>query len=81
MNHQESIPLECLRSGEWAEVAEVHGEPSWLGRMAELGIRVGCRLQMLRAGSPCLLRVGEVRLSLRADLAMQIVVNPVAVAS
>jgi Fe2+ transport system protein FeoA len=68
------FPLEVLRSGDWAEVAEVGGEPGWVARLAELGIRAGIRLQVLQPGSPCLLRVGGARLSLRAEQASQILV-------
>ncbi len=71
------LPLEMLGAGEWAEVHEVHGEPSLVGRMAELGLRSGCRLKMLRSGSPCLLDVGGARLCLRGDCAMRILVRPV----
>jgi ferrous iron transport protein A len=70
------FPLEGLRSGDWAEVAEVGGEPGWIARLAELGIRAGSRLQVLQPGSPCLLRVGGTRLSLRAEQASQILVYP-----
>jgi Fe2+ transport system protein FeoA len=66
-----------LRSGQWADVADVCGEPSLVCRMAELGVRTGCRLQMLQGGSPCLLEVGGCRLSLRGECAMQILVRPV----
>jgi ferrous iron transport protein A len=72
------LPLECLRVGEWAEVADVAGDPGWVGRMAELGLRVGVRVQMLRGGSPCLVLVGESRLSLRGESEVQILVQPVA---
>jgi ferrous iron transport protein A len=78
VNSQELLPVEMLSSGVWADVAEVQGETSWVSRMAELGVRAGSRLQMLQPGSPCLLEVGGSRLSLRADLAMQILVRPVA---
>jgi ferrous iron transport protein A len=71
------LPLNLLQTGEWADVAEVSGEPSWVCRMAELGVCVGCRLQMLRSGCPCLLRVGGCRLSLRADDPHNILVRPV----
>jgi ferrous iron transport protein A len=71
------FPLECLRPGEWAEVCDVSGEPGWVGRLAELGIRVGTRLQMLRDGSPCLVRVDGGRLSLRGEASMQVLVRPV----
>ncbi len=72
----ELLPLELLRVGEWADVAELHGEPGFIGRLTELGLGVGCRLRVLQPGSPCLLQVGESRLSLRADWAMQILVRP-----
>ena len=71
------LPLELLQAGESADVAEVSGEPSWVGRMAELGVRPGSRLRVLRAGSPCLLEVGCSRLSLRGDWAMRILVRPI----
>lgn len=74
------LPLECLPTGEWAEVADVCGEPGWVGRLAELGLRLGTPLKILQGGSPCLLQVGGARLSLRADLAMQVLVRPLAVA-
>ncbi len=71
------LPLDLLQPGEWGEVAEVTGEPGWICRLAELGVCVGCRLQMLQAGCPCLLRVGGGRLSLRADTPQSILVRPV----
>jgi ferrous iron transport protein A len=70
------LPLECLRPGEWAEVADVAGEPDWVSRLAELGIRIGVQIQMLRDGSPCLVLVGGGRLSLRGETAMQVLVRP-----
>ena len=74
----ELLPLEFLNAGAWADVADVMGEPGWVTRLAELGVRwvAGCGC-CLRA-TPCLLQVGESRLSLRGDCAMQILVRPVA---
>ena len=69
------LPLDLLQSGQWADVAEVVGEPAWVGRLAELGVRTGCRLCMLQPGSPCLLQVGGCRLSLRGDGTTQILVR------
>ncbi len=74
----ELMPLEFLHAGAWADVADVSGEPGWVTRLGEMGVRIGSRLRVLQAGSPCLLQVGESRLSLRGDLAMQILVRPVA---
>ena len=76
VNRETLLPLELLRPGEWADVAEVTGEPRWVGRLAELGVRTGSRLRLLQAGWPCLLQIGGSRLSLRADA--QILVRPVA---
>jgi Fe2+ transport system protein FeoA len=71
------MPLELLNTGDWADVADVTGEPGWVSRLAEMGVRIGSRLRVLQAGSPCLLLIGESRLSLRGDWAMQILVRPV----
>ncbi len=70
------LPLELLDSGAWADVAEVSGEAGWVSRLAEMGVRIGSRLCVLQPGSPCLLQVGEARLSLRPDWGMQILVRP-----
>jgi len=78
VNRETLLPLELLRPGEWADVAEVTGEPSWVGRLAELGVRAGSRLRMLQAGWPCLLQIGGSRLSLRGEQGAQILVRPVA---
>jgi Fe2+ transport system protein FeoA len=72
------LPLEFLHTGAWADIADVTGEPGWVSRLAEMGVRIGGRLHVLQAGSPCLLQIGESRLSLRGDVAMQILVRPVA---
>jgi ferrous iron transport protein A len=74
------LPLDLLRSGEWADVAEVTGEPSLVGRLAEMGVRTGCRLQMLQSGCPCMFQAGGRRLSLRGECCMQIMVRRLPVA-
>ena len=71
------LPLELLGPGEWGEVHSVTGEPGWVGRLAELGIRNGSQVQVVQPGSPCLLSVGGCRLSLRNHCDCQILVNPV----
>jgi len=71
------LPLEMLQRGEWARVMEVGGEPAWVGRLAELGVRSGAKLEMLQPGSPCLIRLNGCRLSLRAESVEHILVTPV----
>lgn len=74
-HHNHLLPLELLNAGETADVAEVVGEPSWISRLGELGIRIGSRLQMLQAGSPCMIQVDGARLSLRTDLGRHVLVR------
>jgi Fe2+ transport system protein FeoA len=70
------MPLDMLRPGEWGCIADVAGEPGLVCRMAELGLRAGCRVQLLQSGAPCLLRVADCKLCLRADDSAQILVQP-----
>lgn len=70
------MPLDMLRAGETAEVAEVGGHAAWVGRLAELGIRPGCVLQVVQPGSPCLLNVDGCKLCLRGGESSQILVRP-----
>jgi Fe2+ transport system protein FeoA len=71
------LPLDMLRAGEWAEVEEVSGQPGWVGRLAELGIRQGSRVQVVQPGSPCLLSVAGCKLCLRPGECSQILVRTV----
>ncbi len=71
------VPLDMLKAGEVAEIASVHGEPAWVGRMAELGVREGCQLQVLQPGSTCLLKISDCRLCIRSCDKTQILVRPV----
>jgi len=66
-----------LRRGESAEISEVNGDAQTVRRMAEMGIRAGCRVEMIQDGSPCLLNVEGCRLCLRADALAQVMVSPV----
>jgi Fe2+ transport system protein FeoA len=77
MNPHALLPLDLLRPGEWADVAEVDGDPGWVCRMAELGLQTGCRVQMLQGGTPYLLRVAGCKLCVRGDESAQILVRPV----
>jgi ferrous iron transport protein A len=72
------MPLDMLQAGEWGEVEEVTGQSAWVNRLAELGIRQGCRVQVVQPGSPCLLNVAGCKLCLRGGECSQILVRPVA---
>jgi Fe2+ transport system protein FeoA len=57
-------------------VIDVVGEPAWVARLAELGLRAGGWVQLVRPGVPCLVQVGGGRLSLRSAQGMQVLVRP-----
>jgi ferrous iron transport protein A len=71
------IPLDMLKTGEHAHVVEVSGDAAWVCRLAEMGLREGCQLTVLQPGSPCLLKVADCRLCLRAEESSHILVRPV----
>jgi Fe2+ transport system protein FeoA len=70
------FPLDMLRAGERAEIAEVSGDPAWVGRLSDLGVRQGCPICVVQPGSPCLLEVGGMKLCLRGGECSQIFVRP-----
>ena len=51
------VTLSALCPGQMAEIGEVVGTLSHVRRLHELGLRVGAFVQMVRVGSPCILRV------------------------
>jgi Fe2+ transport system protein FeoA len=67
------VPLDMLAAGDTAVVAEVHG--ACVERLAEMGLRAGCRLQMLQPGAPCLLQVENCKLCLRGTDCTQVLVQ------
>lgn len=71
------FPIEFLHGSERAEIAEVDGEPTFVSRMSELGLRVGSSVRMIQPGYPCLVEVDESRLSLRLGKSAQVLVKPV----
>ncbi len=71
------LPLDLLVAGDCAIVEDIQGEPTWVGRMAEIGLRHGCQLEVVCSGSPCLLQLPGCRLCLRGDESTRILVRPV----
>jgi Fe2+ transport system protein FeoA len=71
------LPLDMLKAGEMAEIAVVSGDASWVGRMAAMGVREGCQLEVLQPGSTCLLKISNCKLCIRHCDESQILVRPV----
>jgi ferrous iron transport protein A len=57
--------LNLLDSGERARVELVVGAPEDVHRLEELGFRTGSEVEMVRAGTPCIVRLGNSQFCLR----------------
>ncbi|MCC7420500.1 MAG: ferrous iron transport protein A [Planctomycetaceae bacterium] len=75
------VPLELLTAGEEARIVDVEGRPELVDRLAEMGLREGVVLRMVRPGQPCILAIGNHRLSFRGDEAASVFVEMVAIGS
>ncbi len=62
----ESIPVSMLRRGERSRVTLLVGRGDSCHRLREMGLRPGTEIEMIRAGAPCIVRIGESRLCFRA---------------
>jgi ferrous iron transport protein A len=70
------MPLTALSPGQVAEVRQVVGSPDHVRRLEELGLRDGARLEMVRTGSPCIVRIGASTLCLRNGELLAVMVAP-----
>ena len=61
------VPLEMMTTGEQGRIHALDGSPEFVIRLQEMGLREGVPVQMVRAGSPCILSVNDQRLSLRFE--------------
>lgn len=69
------VPLELLRVGEIGHVVSVQGADRIVARLAENGLREGCRLEVLTTGESIVCRVDETKLSMRTDGAVDVLVE------
>lgn len=69
-------PLDTLAPGSVADVVSLEGDPSLTARLGELGLCRGAQVELLRNGSPMVLRLDLSRLSVRSSR-LRILVNNV----
>jgi ferrous iron transport protein A len=69
------IPLGSLRAGQRALVEQVLGQADQVHRLEELGIRGGASIEMLQAGSPCIVQLAGNKLCFRGGETMSILVR------
>ena len=71
-----SVSLQDLLAGQSAMVRRISGEPDRVHRLEEFGLRGGTRIEMFRAGNPCIIRMAGNKICLRADDKLRIQVEP-----
>lgn len=69
------IPLTLLRAGQTARISQVLGNVELVHRLREMGLRDGAEIEMVRPGSPCLIRIGGHKLGFRGDEATRVLVS------
>ena len=69
------VPLSHLPAGHKAVVAAVLGGTEQVHRLHELGLHNGATVEMVRSGSPCILRLGSQKLCFRADEMVSVLVK------
>ncbi|NLE39012.1 MAG: ferrous iron transport protein A [Pirellulaceae bacterium] len=70
------VSLKNLLPGQFGEVFRLEGRPEDVHRLEEFGLGRGTRIEMFRAGNPCIVRMGSNKFCLRLDRALDVLVRP-----
>jgi ferrous iron transport protein A len=71
----EIVPLPLLQPGQRARIDQLLGRADDVHRLEELGLRVGSAVEMVQAGSPCIVSLGGTRLCFRGCEATSVLVR------
>ena len=63
----ELTPLSMLRPGQFGNIGAIVGDHELVHRLREMGLYQGARIQMIRAGSPCIIGLDGHRLGFRCN--------------
>jgi Fe2+ transport system protein FeoA len=69
------IPLAHMATGTKARIGQLVGNPEQVQRLEELGLRHGTTIEMLRTGSPCIIRSAQSKLCFRENEALGVLVH------
>jgi ferrous iron transport protein A len=69
------IPLNMAPAGRTAEVAQLMGLAGDVHRLEELGLRQGAMLEIVQAGTPCIIRLAGHKLCFRDGEAFRVLVR------
>jgi Fe2+ transport system protein FeoA len=61
------LPIECLAAGEQGTIVDVAGSRDAVCRLAEMGFQSGVAVRMVQSGKPCILAIGNHRLTFRGE--------------
>ena len=69
------VPLHLLPAGDSARVMQILGCPEQVQRVKEMGIRDGDQIEMIRSGTPCIIRAGMQTLCVRGNDLLNVLVE------
>ena len=69
------LPLEMLNAGEHARVIQIEGDPALVTRLNEMGLREDTEITLIQSGQPCIIAIGNHRLSFRGEDAASVLVD------
>ncbi len=76
----ELMPLSTLLAGEIAQIHSIVGPVELVRHLAELGLRQGSHLEMVQQGATCILRIDGMKLCVRGDELLRVMVSPISAA-
>ena len=74
---RKTISLDQLPAGQAAHIRSIRGNPDHIHRLEEIGLRRGVRIEMFRPGNPCIIRLGGIKICVRADNLLRVLVEPI----
>ncbi len=69
------VPLSRMATGQRAVLSEVVGRADQVQRLKELGFRTGVGLEMVRSGSPCIVRLQGHTMCIRGNDLLNVLVE------
>ena len=69
------LPLHLLPPGSRALIGQLVGGADDVHRLEELGMRVGVQVEMVQAGSPCIIKLGGAKLCFRDNESLGVLVR------
>jgi len=74
--NNDCVPIKCLRENCEGIIVKLCGEELTIHRLNEMGIHNGCSVKVLCAGEPCLLKINNKKICLRAEKLNGVFVYP-----